>query len=219
MLRRLTEGGLLDRVSHGHYAIRQLGVLGHDRGREDHRAGGWLQQFAERTFHRIAYRSALDEHDLISHPSRTFKWLRRRRTDSLRQLSDRPLRIVLEPEAAVRLGAERRNQIVISDIDRSLLDAQHGQSWSGNGAALAEAIVAAGSRAHQNSLQGLCESLGWASALRRLGSLAERTRCPWSCRKVAAIRPPKGDIDLEPGVQSKTAWRDAKWPRLLAANT
>jgi predicted transcriptional regulator of viral defense system len=67
LLRRLSDRGLLDPVRRGHYAIRQLGVLGTTAAAEDV-ALAVGAAFAGRS-HRIGYRSALDEHDLINRHS------------------------------------------------------------------------------------------------------------------------------------------------------
>src|SRR4029450_6332918 len=68
LLKRLASKGLIDRVRRGRYVIRRLGVLGTPAPSEDI-AIAVAAVFGGRP-HRIAYRSSLDEHDLISHPSR-----------------------------------------------------------------------------------------------------------------------------------------------------
>lgn len=70
-LSRMVSTGLVDRVRHGRYAIRQLGVLGTPAAAEDVSLAAGAA-FAEIP-HRIAYRTALDEHDVITHPSRVIQ--------------------------------------------------------------------------------------------------------------------------------------------------
>jgi predicted transcriptional regulator of viral defense system len=217
MLRRLTDKGFLDRVRQGHYVIRQLGVLGTTAAAEDVVLAVGAA-FAGR-IHRIAYRSALDEHDLISHPSRTIQVAvtKQSRMRSAK-LSDRPLRLVREPEAAIRIGSLRREQSWISDLDRALLDAGARPSLIGGAAVLAEAIAAAGSRASPRRLRQYARSLGWTAALRRLGSVADALDVDGLAGRLRPLIVPVGDIDLEPGARTKRAWRDPKW-RVIWAET
>lgn len=210
MLRRLTDKGFLDRVRQGHYVIRQLGVLGTTAAAEDIVLAVGAA-FADR-IHRIAYRSALDEHDLISHPARTIqvavtKQSRMRST----KLSDRPLRLVLEPERAISIGTVGREHSWISDLDRALLDAAARPALVGGAAVLAEAITAAGSRANPRRLRLYAKKLHWTSALRRLGSVADALEVDGLAGRLRPLIVPEGDIDLEPGAGNERAWRDPKW--------
>src|SRR6266540_6206879 len=71
LLHRLVRDGLLDRVRRGHYAIRQLGTLGTAAAAENVLlavAAGFSH-----TRHRVAYRTALDQLDLLAHPSRSIQ--------------------------------------------------------------------------------------------------------------------------------------------------
>lgn len=217
LLHRLTERGLLDRVRRGCYAIRQLGVLGTTAAAESIAlavgaafAGG---------LHRIAYRSALDEHDLTSHASRTIQVAvtRQSRIRSAK-LSDRPLRLVLEPEAAIRLGATPRDPSWMSDLDRALVDACARPEVAGGASVLAEAITAAGRRADPEQLRRYAQELGWAAALRRLGSVADALEVDGIAGRLRPILTPRGDINLEPGTTNQTAWRDPKWRVLWPAS-
>ena len=71
LLKRMQTAGLIDRVRRGHYAVRQLGVLGTPAVAEDVAlsVGAALKGVP----HRIAYRSALYEHDLVVHPARSMR--------------------------------------------------------------------------------------------------------------------------------------------------
>src|SRR5258708_488691 len=71
LLARLVRDGLLDRVRRGHYAIRQLGTLGTTAAAENvllSVAAGFRD-----VRHRVAYRTALDQLDLLVHPSRSIQ--------------------------------------------------------------------------------------------------------------------------------------------------
>src|SRR6266851_6986609 len=65
-LRRLTEKGLLDRLTRGHYAIRPLGSLGTSTAAADLALA--VGAAFEGREHRIGYLSALSELGLLSHP-------------------------------------------------------------------------------------------------------------------------------------------------------
>ena len=67
----MENAGLIDRVRRGHYAVRQLGVLGTPAAAEDVAlsVGAALSGVP----HRVGYRSALSEHDLVLHPARTIQ--------------------------------------------------------------------------------------------------------------------------------------------------
>src|SRR5579871_2301361 len=71
LLARLVRDGLLDRVRRGRYAIRQLGSLGTSAAAENvllSVAAGFGD-----VRHRVAYRTALDQLDLLAHPSRSIE--------------------------------------------------------------------------------------------------------------------------------------------------
>ena len=69
VLKRMIDEGLVDRVRRGHYTIRQLGVLKTRAAAEDV-ALAVGAAFSGQP-HRLAYLSALDDHDLLTRPVRT----------------------------------------------------------------------------------------------------------------------------------------------------
>jgi predicted transcriptional regulator of viral defense system len=71
LLTRWRDAGLLDRVAPGHYAIRQLGLLGTRAVSEDIALA--VGAFFADEPHRIAYRSALDYHGLLTRPARAIQ--------------------------------------------------------------------------------------------------------------------------------------------------
>jgi predicted transcriptional regulator of viral defense system len=101
MLSRLVTHGLVDRVARGRYAIRPIGALGTRAASEDV-ALAVAAAFGRRP-HRIAYRSALDHHGLIDHPSREIIVALDRST-STKHVSGRRLRTVLESPHRIGIG-------------------------------------------------------------------------------------------------------------------
>src|SRR5215510_3667003 len=171
LLRRLVRDGLLDRVRRGHYAIRQLGTLGTVAAAESVLlavAAGFAH-----IPHRVAYRTALDQLDLLAHPSRTIQVALAKPTRS-ETLSGRRLTVVQESHTALSIGARPRDGVNISDLERSLLDAAARPELVGGGAVLAEAIGAAAARGVDAArLTGYARELSWGPALRRIGSIAD----------------------------------------------
>jgi len=208
LLRRMASNGLVDNVRRGHYVTRQLGVLGTAAAAEDIALA--VSAAFSRQEHRIAYRSALYEHGLITHPSRNIQVAAARRT-RVTTLSGRPLRVVVEPIRMIGVGATPLGPSMVSDLERTLLDAAARPDNVGGPAVLAEALVASGRRASPERLQYYAERLSLTAALRRLGSLSDRLEVPGLAGQLEPILAPKGDIDLEPRDSGPTRWRDAVW--------
>jgi predicted transcriptional regulator of viral defense system len=208
LLRRMVNTGLLDRVRRGHYVVRPLGVLGTRAAAEDV-AIAVAAAFSGHP-HRMAYHTALDEHDLIVHPVRTIYVATTRRM-RVKDLSGRPLRTVLEPETAIQVGAIARGPSQMSDLERALLDAAARPDLAGGAAVLADAITSAGRNVDPERLTRFAEQLGWAAALRRLGSISDALAVEGLAGRLAPLHPPVADLDLEPGGQAACVWRDARW--------
>jgi predicted transcriptional regulator of viral defense system len=208
LLRRMVAHGLVDRVRRGHYVIRRLGVLGTRAAAED------LAIVVAPAFsghlHRIAYRTALDEHDLIAHAVRTIYVASTRRM-RVKSLSGRPLRTVSEPEEAIRIGAMAHGTSWISDLERTLLDAAARPDLSGGAAVLAEAIAAAASKINPVKLTSYAEQLRWGAALRRIGSVSDALGVEDLAGRLAPLKTPVADLELEPGSKTPTVWRDSRW--------
>ena len=208
VLKRMLTAGLIDRVRHGHYVVRQLGVLGTPSVAEEV-ALAVAAAFADIP-HRMAYRTALDELDLIVHPSRSIQVASTKRIRA-GMLSGKPLQIVKETDAMIGVGAVVCGESRVSNLERALLDAARRPSLVGGAAVLAEAIVAAADNVDTARLMHYAQTLGWASALRRIGSIADALDVP---RVAGHLRPLKrltADLDLEPGADGVYAWRDARW--------
>jgi predicted transcriptional regulator of viral defense system len=208
LLARLVRDGLLDRVRRGHYAIRQLGMLGTRAAAENvllSVAAGFRD-----VPHRVAYRTALDQLDLLAHPSRSIQVALARPTRS-ETLSGRRLTVVQEPPAALDVGARKQAGVFLSDLERSLLDAAARPKLVGGIAVLAEALGAASSKGVDvDRLMSYARVLTWGAALRRIGSLADTLNIAGLAGRLEPLNKPSGDIDLEPGHEA-ASYRDAKW--------
>lgn len=208
LLRRLVRDGLLDHVRRGHYAIRQLGTLGTAAAAENVLlavAAGFGP-----TPHRVAYRTALDQLDLLVHPSRAIQVALTKSTRS-KTLSGRPLTVVQETDAALGVGARRQDGVWISDLERSLLDAAARPELVGGAAILAEAIGAAASKGIDVArLTMYARELSWGPALRRIGSIADTLRVAGLADRLEPLTKPTSDIDLEPGHHT-SSYRDSRW--------
>ena len=207
LLRRLLRAGLIERVRRGHYAIHQLGTLGTAAAAEDV-LRAVAAGFAD-TAHRVAYRSALDHFELLSHPSRSIQVALTKPTRAER-LSGRPLTTIVESEESLSIGADRRDGACVSDLERALLDASARPELIGGIAILAEALAAAASKVNVDRLMDYARRLHWGAALRRIGSLADALELQGVAAKLAPLTKPTSDIELEPGGHA-TTWRDSKW--------
>ena len=208
LLRRMTDHGLVDRVSRGHYVTRSIGVLGTAATAEDLALAVSAAFYAQ--VHRIAYRTALYEHSLVTRASRSIQVAAIRRTRA-RTLSGHPLRGVIEPDHAIGVGSVPLGPSMVSNVERALLDAASRPDLVGGSAALAEALVAAGQETNVERLQDYARQLSLTSALRRLGSLADRLHIAGLAGQLRPIFVPKGDIELEPRDPGISAWRDPDW--------
>jgi predicted transcriptional regulator of viral defense system len=207
LLRRLVRDGLLDRVRRGHYAIRQLGTLGTSAAAENvllSVAAGFGD-----VRHRVGYRTALDQLDLLTHPSRSIQVALVKPTRS-ETLSGRRLTVVLEPEATLGVGAKKQDGVFVSDLERALLDAAARPELVGGTAVLAEAIGAAAAKGVDvGRLIEYARALSWGPALRRIGSIADTLHIVGLADQLQPLGKPTSDIDLEPGHES--VYRDSRW--------
>ena len=208
-LARLMRHGLVDRVARGRYAMRPLGALGTRAASEDVAlAVGAV--FGGRA-HRIAYRSALDYHGLLRHPSREIIVATDTRT-SMRRISGRPLRVVLEPAGRVMVGADPSGHgSYVSSVERALLECAARPGLARGILEVATALTAANPDARK--LRELARALRLPSGLQRLGSLADALELGTLARElepVGALRPVR--LDPEHGDEGDGgAWRDDKW--------
>ncbi|MDE0064388.1 MAG: type IV toxin-antitoxin system AbiEi family antitoxin domain-containing protein [Gammaproteobacteria bacterium] len=208
LLKRMEKAGLIDRVRRGHYALRQLGVLGTPAVAEDVAlsVGAAFKGLP----HRIAWRSALYEHDLVVHPARTIQVaaIRRVRTKTL---SGQRLKVVIEPLDKLEIGRVPTRNSYLSDVHRAVLDAADRPRLVGGAEVLAEAVATAAPHLKPHILTDYARRLGYAAALRRLGSLADTLKLHPLAGAFEPIKRITADLDLEPGSKEPVALRDKRW--------
>lgn len=208
LLRRMERAGLIDRVRRGHYATRPLGLLGTPAVAED--IALCVGAAFKGVPHRIAYRTALYEHDLIVHPVRSIQ-IAVARPVRTTTLSGQPLKIAIEPPEKLDVGRIPRGTSWISDLHRAVLDAAHRPTLVGGLEVLAEAFAAAVPDLRVEILVEYARQLGWSAALRRLGSLADALALRSLEGELTPPKPISADLDLEPGNHGRTVWRDKRW--------
>jgi predicted transcriptional regulator of viral defense system len=207
LLSRLVRDGYLDRVAPGAYAPRPLGMLGTRAASQDPALAVAAAFGAEP--HRIAYRSALDHHGLLSHPVRTLQVAFPRRV-KVREVSGRRLQAIFEPHDTIDLAAvDTGRGARVSSVERALLECAHRSGLAGGWTTLA-AAVGDGSW-DPDRLVALANRLGLAAALRRIGSLAERHG---QTDRAAALPLPDAEartVDLDPRQPADDPWVDPRW--------
>lgn len=208
LLARWRRAGLVDRVARGRYAIRQIGLLGTRASSEDV-ALAVAALVGDRP-HRISHRSALDFHGLLTRPVRTVQVSSPYRFAGA-DISGRPLKVVHERQETVELGGHPAGHgALVSNLERSLLDAASRLDLVGGYVPLAEAL--AGSNPDPTRLSTLADQLGAGAALRRIGSLADQLGLPRLAGELEPGDRPKFDLDLDPGLKNRPpAFRDRKW--------
>src|SRR3990172_1236845 len=208
LLTRLVHRGLVDRVARGHYVMRPFGALGTRAAAEDITlAVGAV--FGGRP-HRIAYRSALDWHGLLEHPSRRIVLVADKRP-ALRQLSGRPLRVVLERPDRIEIGAiDAGHGARVSSFERVLVESAARPALAGGIQVVAAALVRA--RANPNALEEISRLLGARSALHRLGSIAETLELQPLAGRLEPLSSIGRPIPLDPELAGEAdGWRDDRW--------
>lgn len=111
----------------------------------------------------------------------------------------------------IRVGAVACGESWVSDIERALLDAAKRPSLVGGASVLAEAVVAAADSVDTAKLTHYAQALGWASAIRRIGSIADALDVPKLAGQLHPLSRLTADLDLEPGTSEAYAWRDSRW--------
>lgn len=206
LLARWLRDGLVDRVARGQYVVRPLGSLGTRAASQDIAlAVGAAFSGAP---HRIGYRSALDFHGLLMHPTRTIQVasVAQRRIHSI---SGRKLRVVSERATIIDIGAEPAGHDAwVSSHLRALLDAAARPDLGGGPAVLAEALSAR--PVNPIELKRLAHTLDAGTALRRIGSLADSLEIPGLAHTLRPLRQPRSDIDLDTRDPHRE-YRDTDW--------
>lgn len=207
LMGRLVEAGLLDRVARGAYAPRPLGELG-TRAASHDIALAVAAAFAVEP-HRIAFRSALDHHELLTHPARTIQVAMPRRV-KLERISGRRLQAIHEPVATIAIGSEWAGVgASVSGVERALLESAGRPALVGGWTVVANALTHA--QLDPLKLSELARELHAEPALRRLGSLSEALNLD---RIAENIAPPPRDasvLALDPRAPAEDPWTDRRW--------
>ncbi|MBI4730113.1 MAG: hypothetical protein HY775_11575 [Acidobacteria bacterium] len=209
MLGRLVNAGLLDRVARGRYVVRPIGLLATSAAAEDVAlAVGAV--FSGKP-HRIAYRSALEHHGLLVHAARAIQVASASRV-TIAELSGRPLRLVLERQGTIGVGATRLGDSWVSDVERALIDAAARPDLVGGAVPLAEALLMATPDPERMLAYG--RDLAAGAAIRRIGSVADQLRIGSLAGGLRPVAPPTSDITLDTSIRRRgrgTVWRDRHW--------
>jgi predicted transcriptional regulator of viral defense system len=208
ILSRLVTHGLVDRVARGRYAIRSLGALGTRAASEDVTLAV-AAAFGRRP-HRIAYRSALDHHGLIDHPSREIIVVLDRSTRT-EQVSGRRLRTVVESPHRIGIGAVPAGRgVQVSSVERALLESAARPGLAGGTSAFASALAAA--HPDINELLRLGHVLGARAAIQRIGSLAQALGLDELDARLKPLAVRLAWTRLDPDSnEDEGEWRDDTW--------
>jgi len=203
-LRRLTDNGFLDRVTHGHYAIRPLGSLGTSAVTDDlalavGAAFGGKQ-------HRIAYATALSGFGLFSHPVRTVMVACEQQV-RISQIGNRPLRVVIERVETIHLEADIFERTWRSTLERALLESAMRVDLIGSIDRLVEALANGAREADPDRISQLAKQLGprGLAGERRLATLAHALDLPLGLQREVGRRQPI--IHLDPR-DERAVWID-----------
>jgi predicted transcriptional regulator of viral defense system len=207
VLTRLVNAGFLDRVTRGVFASRPLGQLGTRAASEDITLA--VGAAFSREPHRLAFRSALDHHDLLAHPTRTVQVALPRRV-KLSELSGRRLQPIHEPVETVGIATEDAGHGArVSTVERALIESASRPALVGGWATLAGALTQA--TADPEKLASVADALNAGPALRRLGSLAEIHNLEDILVSLPLPKPDARLVPLDPQAPLDEPWIDARW--------
>lgn len=207
LLSRLVKAGLLDRVARGSYALRPLGQLGTRAASQDIALAVGAAFSSEP--HRIAFRSALDHHELLTHPARTVQVAMPRRV-RLDRISGRRFTPIYETGETVAIASEDAGYgALVSSVERALLESAGRPVLAGGWTTIAEAL----SRADVDParLSTLGERMMAGVALRRLGSLAEAIERRELAEGLPTPVPEARMVVLDPREPAERPWTDRRW--------
>lgn len=205
-LRRLVDMGVVDRVARGSYVIRQMGRM-HTRAATEDIALVVGARFGH-TAHRIAYRSALDFHGLLTRSVNDIQLAATAPvTDT--HLGGRPLRAVSESASTIDIGSVAIGHGAhVSDVERSLIDAARRVDLVGV-STIADALNRLSVNDYDPALVvRYGTTLDLRGALRRLGSIASHTHRSELADAVRDSRSDRHLILADPGMRSAVAWED-----------
>lgn len=206
-LRQLTQKGLVNRLTRGHYAIRPLGSLGTSTATDD--LSAVIGAAFEGRSHRISYCSALSELGLVSHPVRTL-YVACTHQVRFTAVSARPLHSLIETPATIHLEAEAVGSSWRSSLERALFESALRMDLTGSVELLAEALTAGSRDVNPTRIAQLATVFGGRgrAAERRLASLTHALHLPLALTPNVAAKQPL--IRLNPKDDSD-AWTDTRY--------
>jgi predicted transcriptional regulator of viral defense system len=203
-LRQLSEKGLVDRLTRGHYAIRPLGSLGTSAVTDDLplAVGAAFGGFE----HRIAYLSALSELGLLSHPVRTV-FVACTQQVRMASIGRRPLRVIIERAETIHLESEHLGRSWRSTLERALFESALRVDLTGGPERLAEALAAGAPEVDSTRLARLARAFGprGLAAERRVASISVALALPLDIKPKVTSRKPV--IRLDPR-DDRVEWID-----------
>jgi predicted transcriptional regulator of viral defense system len=207
MLRRLQENGLIDHLGVGRYAVRPVGLF-HTSVVTDDLSLAVGTAFGELE-HRIAYRSALSELGLLTHPVRTI-YVACERQVRMKGLGRRPLKVVIEKPETIHLETDEVGISFRSTLERALFESALRIDLAGGVGRLAEALGNGAFEADAARISRLAKKFGpkGLAAERRLASMAHALQLPLSLEPVLKQRRPM--IHLDPR-DSHVEWLDERF--------
>ncbi len=206
-LRGLRKQGLIDRVARGHYAIRPLGSLGTRTSADD--LGLAVGAAFEGWEHRIAYRTALAELNLLSHPVRTL-FVACTQQVRITAVSGLPLQVVIESPETIHMDADVTGRSWRSTLDRALFESALRVDLTGGVERLTEALANSAREADAARIGNLAGAFGprGAAASRRIASLAKALELPMDLEPEVGHRQPL--IRLDPR-DERVEWVDGEF--------
>lgn len=209
-LSRAVRDGLVERVAHGRYAIREVGRLSTHSSTEDLLLA--LAPILSARDHRIAYRTALESHSLLLYPQSDVQVALTSPTRT-RQVSGRSFRQIIEVPHYLSIGAmEVAHGCRASDLSRTLLDAARRPDLIGGVDTTVAALRLSG-QVDADTIVDYAERLQSGAALRRLGSVALAAGRDDIATGIHSKMPvPATPLPVDPSSSSdQVVWVDPDW--------
>ena len=203
VLGRLVKAGLVDRVTSGRYAIRQIGTLGTAAVWDD--LGSAVAAVFAGHPHRIGYLTALDHHGLLIRPVRAIQVASAYRPRS-KALAGRPLRAIRENPLMILAGTEPLGPSRVATVERALLDAASRPRLVSGASRVAESLAAVTAT---EGLAELAHAVGAEAGYRRIGSISTALSLPVS--HGLEPEPWRTLVDLDTTAQHEHGWVDRTW--------
>jgi predicted transcriptional regulator of viral defense system len=115
------------------------------------------------------------------------------------------------------IGGIKCGESRVSNVERALLDAAMRPALVGGAAVLAEAVVTAGGNVDAAELTRHARELGWGSALRRIGSIADALDVRGLAGQLKPLAQPTADLDPGPLTRERTLKLDIADDELVHA--